>query len=311
MSTQVKSIGIDMGNSTIGVTGLIGKDVKHTFIQSIYTTDTALTSGDVIEYQGVKIALGVGQSTLTNVDKTNREYIEHQILWSVKSIYGTGKHYIKLGIGLPISIYKAKKEDYMKQLNEIKCITGTINGQQITINLVGVSVYAEGHAAIKPLAKFIDKDNTTLIIDIGMKTTDVLLVEYINGKFSINKFATINIALYDIYNVLKSGINAEGIDITIDDIDRRFKSKKPIIRTEKGEYDLEKHLPDAKGVCMELIKNIENIFGKTVLHDKLFIGGGASKFIKAINTKIKNNIEVKEDLRYYANSLGYFLNVSK
>lgn len=41
--------------------------------------DMALISGDIIECKGVKLALGVGHTTLSNVDKTNREYIEHHI----------------------------------------------------------------------------------------------------------------------------------------------------------------------------------------------------------------------------------------
>ena len=78
--------------------------------------DTALISGDIIECKGVKLALGVGQTTLSNVDKTNREYIEHQILWVVNKLYGSGTHYINLGVGLPISIYKAKKEEFAEKL---------------------------------------------------------------------------------------------------------------------------------------------------------------------------------------------------
>lgn len=119
----------------------------------------------------MKLALGVGQITLTNVDKTNRELVEHQILWGVHSVYGAGTHYINLCLGLPISIYKAKKDAYT-------LIIGVINNNSIQVNLVDVKVMAEGHASIKPLAKYINKENTSLIIDVGMKTTDVLLIEH-------------------------------------------------------------------------------------------------------------------------------------
>ena len=68
MAKNVKNIGIDMGNSTICVAG-IGADGnnKNAYTNSVYSMDTALISGDIIECRGTKLALGVGQTTLTNV----------------------------------------------------------------------------------------------------------------------------------------------------------------------------------------------------------------------------------------------------
>ena len=233
MAKNVKNIGIDLGNSTISVAGM-GADgnIINAYTYSVYSTDTALMSGDIIECRGTKLALGVGQTTLTNVDKTNREYIEHQILWSVNAVYGAGTHYINLGVGLPINIYKAKKEEFAQRLRGLGTIDGVVNGKEISVNIVDVKVMAEGYASIRPLSLYIDKDNTTLIIDIGMKTTDVILVEW-DGKFRISNYGTTNIALYDIYKVLQEKIAAEGVEVTIEQIDKKFNSNKPVIRTEK------------------------------------------------------------------------------
>lgn len=305
MAKNVKNIGIDFGNSTICVAG-IGADgnIINAYTYSVYSTDTALMSGDIIECRGTKIALGVGQSTLTNVDKTNREYIEHQILWAVNAVYGSGTHYINLGTGLPISIYKAKKEEFAQKLRGLGTIEGVVNGKEISVNIVDVKVMAEGYAAIKPLSPYIDKDNTTLIIDIGLKTTDVLLIEW-DGKYKIINYGTVNIALYDMYKVLQEKIATEGVEVSIEQIDRKFNSNKPVIRTEKGEFNLEEHLVDTVGVCRDIMKDIENKFGKTVLHDKIFTGGGSEKFLKAVGGKVRNNVEVDRKLRWYSNCLGY------
>lgn len=303
---NVKKIGVDMGNSTICVSALVNEAVKQAYASSVYSLDTALISGDVVESNGVKLALGIGQTTLTNVDKTNRELIEHQILWAVNSIYGVGDHYIKLGVGLPISIYKAKKDDYTEAIKALGTITGKINDKPISVNLVDVKVMAEGHASIKPLAKYINKDNTTLIIDIGMKTTDVILVAHNGKKFIYDKYATIPMALYDIYQVLREGIAKEGVDVSIEYIDKKFKSASPVIRTEKGDYNLADHLADAKHVCNDIIKAIENEFGKIIVHDKVFTGGGAEKFLQAMGD-VQGNVDVPQDLRYYSNSLGNLL----
>lgn len=308
MAKNVKNIGIDLGNSTICVAGM-GTDgnIINAYTYSVYSTDTALMSGDIIECKGTKIALGVGQSTLTNVDKTNREYIEHQILWAVNAVYGAGTHYINLGTGLPISIYKAKKEEFAQRLRGLGTIEGVVNGKEISVNIVDVKVMAESYAAIKPLSPYIDKDNTTLIIDIGLKTTDVLLIEW-DGKFKIVNYGTVNIALYDMYKVLQEKIAAEGVEVSIEQIDRKFNSNKPIIRTEKGEFSLEDHLTDTIGVCRDIMKDIENKFGKTVLHDKVFVGGGSKKLIGTIGDKIKNNVKLPVEMAWYCNCIGYLIN---
>lgn len=198
------------------------------------------------------------------MDKTNREYIEHQILWAVNKLYRSGTHYI--------NIYKAKKEEFAEKLKGFGTIEGVVNGKEVSVNLVDVKVQAEGSAALRVLANYIDKDNTTLIIDRGMKTTDVILVEW-NGKFTISNYGTTNIALYDMYKVLQDKIASEGVEVTIEQIDKKFQSNKPVIRTEKGEFNLKEHLVDTLPVCRDIMKDIENKFGKTILHDKIFVGG--------------------------------------
>ena len=286
MANNVKNLGLDMGNSTICVAGINDKgEVTKAYTNSVYSMDTALISRDIIECKGVKLALGVGQTTLSNVDKTNREYIEHQILWAVNQLYGVGTHYINLGVGLPISIYKAKKEEFAEKLKGFGTIEGVVNGKEIYVNLVNVKVQAEGYAALRVLTNYIDKDNTTLIIDIGMKTTDVILVEWNGKQFVISNYGTTNIALYNMYKVLQDQIANEGVEVTIEQIDKKFQSNKPVIRTEKGEFNLNEHLIDTLPVCRDMMKDIENKFGKTILHDKIFVGGGSEKFLTAVGGK--------------------------
>ena len=185
-----------------------------------------------------------------------------------------------------------------------------VNGKEISVNIVDVKVMAEGYAAIKPLSPYIDKDNTALIIDIGLKTTDVLLIEW-DGKYKIVNYGTVNIALYDMYKVLQEKIVAEGVEVSVEQIDRKFNSNKPIIRTEKGEFNLEEHLIDTVGVCRDIMKDIENKFGKTVLHDKIFTGGGSEKFLKALGEKVRNNVVIPAEIRWYSNSLGYCIQIQE
>ncbi|WP_337531830.1 ParM/StbA family protein [Zhenhengia sp.] len=310
MANNVKNLGLDMGNSTICVAGINDKgEIIKAYTNSVYSMDTALISGDIIECKGTKLALGVGQTTLSNVDKTNREYIEHQILWAVNKLYGSGTHYINLGVGLPISIYKAKKEEFAEKLKGFGTIEGVVNGKEVSVNLVDVKVQAEGYAALRILTNYIDRDNTTLIIDIGMKTTDVILIEW-NGKFTISNYGTTNIALYDMYKVLQDKIASEGVEVTIEQIDKKFQSNKSIIRTEKGDFNLVEHLGDTIHICRDIMKDIENKFGKTILHDKIFVGGGSEKFLGAVEGQVRNNLEAPQELRWYGNALGYLVNLT-
>lgn len=310
MANNVKNIGLDMGNSTICVAGFNEQgEIIKAYTNSVYSMNTVLMSGDIIECKGTKLALGAGQTTLTNVDKTNREYIEHQILWAVNILHGAGTHYINLGVGLPISIYKAKKEEFTNKIKALGTIEGIINGKEISVNLVDVKVFAEGYASIRSLTNYIDKDNTTLIIDIGMKTTDVLLIEWDGKKFTITNYGTTNIALYDIYKVLQDKIAAEGVEVTVEQIDKKFQANKPVIRTEKGEFNLQEHLGETIHVCRDIMKEIENKFGKTILHDKIFTGGGSEKFLMAVDGKVRNSVDIPQELRWYSNAVGYLMNL--
>lgn len=109
------------------------------------------------------------------------------------------------------------------------------------------------------------------------------------------------------YKELQEKIAAEGVEVSVEQIDRRFNSNRPVIRTEKGEFNLEDHLVDISGVCRDIMKEIENKFGKTILHDKVFVGGGSKKLIKVMEDKMKNNATVPTELAWCCNSIGYLV----
>lgn len=44
------------------------------------------------------------------------------------------------------------------------------------------------------------------------------------------------------------------------------------------------------------MKDIENKFGKTVLHDKIFTGGGAEKILRILKWKERNRMGVTLDM---------------
>lgn len=305
---SVEKIGIDMGNSTICTAAHNERgDLQKKYVKSLYGFDIELATADIVECNGITIALGTGPYMLTTIDKTERGFIEHQILWSVYSLFGAGLHHINLGAGLPISIYKTKKQAFASKLKSLETIIGKVNGEEVTVIVSDVKVMAECHAALKTLINYLDKDNSTLIIDIGLKTTDVIKTHFDN-KFYIDDFITINISLADIYSVLQRKIAKEGLELSISEIDRRLNSSNPIVRTEKGKFNLAEHIQDTSSVCKQIIREIENRFNKISVDDKIFIGGGSEVFLKVLpEFKKQNNIDIPLDMRYYANAIGYLL----
>lgn len=112
---------------------------------------------------------------------------------------------------------------------------------------------------------------------------------------------------YDMYKVLQDKIADEGVEVTIEQIDKKFQSNKAVIRTEKSDFNLVEHLEDTNHICRNIMNDIENKFGKTILHDKIFTGGGSGRFLMAVEGKIRNNVEVDRTLRWYSNAIGYLI----
>lgn len=106
---------------------------------------------------------------------------------------------------------------------------------------------------------------------------------------------------------MQEEIDLEGVEVTIEQIDKKSNSNKPVIRTEKEELNLKEHLVDAIHRCEDIMQDIENNFGKTVLHDKVFTDGGAEKFLNIVGEKVVDNIRVPVEGRYYSNAFGYLL----
>lgn len=319
-----KVLGLDLGNCMICAVTEINGEMKYGHIDSVY--DNSVISSEaagVITIDNKSIGLGAGTISLMNVDKTKREFLKHQILWAVNELYGSKKgetHYIKLGVGVPINFYKEEKEEvakYEEMIKNFKTFTGTIGKNEVSVNIVNAKVYPEGHAAIKAIAHLFKKNGTVMIIDVGMKTTDVILIKMVNGKVAgIVDSNTVDVCLQSLYEAMQKVISREtGIkNMPFDEIDMILKTDDTIITGKKGSIDLKEALTDedVMAVAVELFKQLDNKFGEIYRHQLAFIGGGSELFIKALD-KLKdeyliNNLEVPRPLRYYANATGYMLN---
>lgn len=315
---EVKRIGIDAGNDTLKVCSVVNNDFKLAYIDSVYTLETDLGS-NIVEVEGdVTIALGRGEHTLVNIDKTSREHMKHQILWSVYKTFGEGVHYISLVTGLPLELYKnkEKRQEYAEQLKAIGCIRGRVDGEDIIVHLQSTKVAAEGHAAIRVLSNNIDRDYQNLILDIGGGTTDGVLIEYVDGKISLQNYRSINIGVQDIFKAMqKEIIKDTGLAIapTVLEIDRAFKRENASIRGLKGTANLYNCLQreSVTTVITKLLDEVQNVFAELPRLSVILIGGGSTFIEKALENHpskekyLSTVIEIDNEKRWYANSMGY------
>lgn len=302
------TLSLDMGNSFIKAIGSIDGKESRAYTQSIYTTDVAITSKDRVECDGTILALGSGKRTLLSENKSERKFIKHQILWAVYNTLGSGVFSLDIVTCLPINGYKASRSEFENKIKDLGTTVGLVNGEQITIYINNVKVQAESYSAIRPLINQgkISLENDTLIIDVGLGTTDVMQVCYDDEENSLNIVAyhTFNIALKDIYEVFQQELFSRGIDVSINEIDRKINSSNPVFRTNKEDYNLLENITDAHDVGVELLTLIKNTFGNIVRFDKVFIGGGSKHLLNSIEHQVANIIEVDDDITYYGNVLG-------
>lgn len=320
MSNNLKVVAIDFGNSTICVVYVNDKGEKKRFyIDSTYTdVVNSLTSQNVVEVDGIKIQFQpmVGGKELRAADKTKRLHMKHQVLLAVYKAYGEGKHYITLSTGLPLIDYKneQKKAAFKAMFDsaEFTEIKGIVDGHEVSVNL-GKRTIVNGEclSAVKGLAKKIPVDlYGTIIYDVGMETTEALVAKWEDGKLRVSNPVNSDYALSSVYQGLFEEAKTVGAVSSMAELDKFVNANATKLRSEKGEYDLEKRLNAKVSECAVILKDINNQFNfPTNNMSKIFIGGGSNILLKIIEGKanIAHHIQLDKEDRYYANAEGYYL----
>ncbi len=315
-------IGLDLGNNTTCAVTNIDNTFHYQYIASTYRVAPAFVDENIIDINGEKIQLGhKNGDELTNIDKTNRLYIKHQILWAIDSLFKTDTTYketqfeLDLGVGLPIAdfIDNDKCSAYETMLNNIKNIVGLVNGREISVYINKIKVFAEGHSAIRPLLDVIpNNDYATVIHDIGFLTTDVIVLEVENSKYKIRKPITINKGINYLYEDIFNQVSKLECVSSKTELDYYIRKNHTSLRTKNNDvYDLEANLMKKQNECVSIINDISNQLGfKITTCNKIFIGGGSVLLFKILGTNwVKNHIELDDNTRYSANAKGYYLSL--
>lgn len=318
----MNKMSIDFGNCMLLA---VGDNERKFKCESLYNAKViAANSRNTVEVDGKAVQFGNGTHDLSSIDKLSRPYIKEQILLSAYNIFGECNkdeyHYIQLALGCPLEFYRNNKEDIAKFETYLKTqspIVGKVEGREVNVQLVSVKVMAEGFSTVVPLTPYF-KEGQHVIIDVGLKTTDIAVVNVENGKVKgLVQSETINIALEQLYrklidNVKKyTGIN----DLSISEVDTLLKTSETIKRGRKGRADLLYILNnELQDTALELMNEISNRIGEFTHKHTFFIGGGSEKYIAALNDKAIdwtfNSIEIPQETAYFANAVG-FLNLIK
>ena len=305
---------IDFGNCILSYAGKINGEIKTGHFYSTYQTTIGADLEGVVTCKNKTIKLDsrdMKATELANTNKAEREYLEHQILLCAYRLFGSGEHHVALGAGLPIAdiLNKKAREDFTTRLKDIGTIQGVTEGKSITVTVIPaeVKVFAESHATLKVLRDRFSKEFGNLVIDVGLKTTDVALYDWDPNKnnYVVTKTFSIPQGLETILTPLQVELDRLGVQYKMTYIDRRLQDKKYIVRTDQGNYNLQDELMKRKNECISILTAIKNELGNINDTNKYLIGGGAELLLKIIPNALRDNQEIPAELRFKANVLGY------
>jgi len=192
-------IGIDIGNYATKTSEMVKFDSK--------ATNNSLLGKNPFEAEGNIYYIGEG-SYDTEYRKVKKKYLRIMFLYALA--LSTSDINNKVVVGLPISQYKADREEMKQLLLNPRMNVVSLNGIQRKLYIEDVEVYPEGLISVED----------GILVDIGGRTTEVALVENlkVTSSFSIPE-GTLN--LYsDFVNLINSRY---GLDMKQSDAERIIK----------------------------------------------------------------------------------------
>lgn len=187
-------LGVDLGSYSV-------KTSQKICFLSKYTEGESFSESNVININGVNYNIGEGEFS-TDWDKSSKENTL-PLLYS--AIYNSSNECINdVVLGLPIQQYKKNRDNLIELVNTHRC--AKVNERNLVIS--NITVAPEGAGAYYSLDESLRVkigSKQLLIIDIGGRTTDIVLLE--NKK--IIDVKTIPIGMLNIYQEIIDYINTK------------------------------------------------------------------------------------------------------
>ena len=189
-------IGIDIGNYATKTSSLVIFDSK--------VTNNSLLGKNPFEAESDIFYVGEGNYD-TEYRKVKKKHIRIMFLYALT--LSTNDINNKIVVGLPISQYKADREEMKQLLMQPRMNVVSLNGIQRKLYIEDVEVYPEGLISVED----------GILVDIGGRTTEVALVE----NFKVTSSFSVPEGTLNLYSDFANLINTHyGLDLKQSDAER-------------------------------------------------------------------------------------------
>lgn len=265
---NIKIIGIDHGYGNM-------KTANHCFKTGIIAYDSEpLFTADMLVCNNKYYLIGEGHKEFVPDKIKDEDYYILTLVAIAKElkIEGITTANVHIAAGLPLTWTSGQKADFAAYLTKNTEISFTYRKEEYKINIVGVSIYPQGYAAIATFATKLTGIN--LIADIGNGTMNVLYMidgKPQSGKMFTEKFGTYQCTLA-IREAFMQKTQREINDFTIDEV----------LRT--GTTDIPSaDLKIIKAIATEYVKDIfrrlrEHGYDENTM--RLYVTGGGGCLVK-------------------------------
>lgn len=315
--TQIdtQKVGLDLGNAMMKAVryNTAGELVKVSLANKLQTEDTHNTEDcRCIIHGDKKLYVGIGELNNNHLKHT-RPHLLEQALVMIAELYPESYdvRISQLRLGLPaehslnkIYISELKSHFPTNQWLEFDIIKqGKPTKRKVLIESVGVCV--EGYSAYIAIKNTLNVDEDILVCDVGGGTTDLINFSYNNGKYRVGKVLTIPTGAITLTDIIADNINKKlGSDFEGSKIDERLMSHKNTVHY-KTTHNINDYTDVIEPNIETMIKAMTNRYGDINKYFVVGIGGGYTTFNSIAGKYISSSIEIDEETRFYANSIGF------
>lgn len=195
---------------------------------------------------------------------------------------------VELGLGLPLSQYKQDRNELVRLIENNCFMTG-----EKDFYITKVEVFPEGAVSV-PI------DFEGVVVDIGGRTTDVCLIENINGTRKILNPNSFGSGMIPLEQEFINQLNAKfGLDLAINDFKR-------ILNKGLDIYGQRQDITFAISIFKEYLENLLSDINSEYnlkIHKIAFTGGGSINLAKPILKRLPNAKIVNDPL--FGNAKAY------
>lgn len=307
----VVKVGVDFGASTVKASlfDKTGTLLDFKFSNRI-NSDIITGDGTLVTVGGESVKVGsIGGSSNSNNKKVTYQNMKHlvfKVAYEVKKLLKIKGSEITLDIVtcLPPTQYKTSKDQYKENILSCNGLQGEVEGEEFTLYINSVRCGAEGIVMLNSfnLTEKTDLMNI-LLLDVGSSTTDIILLESLDGvKWKIKNATTSYNAGSKMVEEITEGLNSNNTEATY--------NHKDIERTGKYQLNGEIHhiindANSANNTVDALLRDIKQV--ANFIEYKPLLCGQGSKILSKNDTfkKASGGFIIADDTNLvYGNSRG-------